>query len=442
MSEPDRLLVACQKGNLPQIIHLIEQEGISVNHANGIQQSALHIASWWARTDCIAYLLSKGASHSATNTVTGATPLHCVLQSSKAAVDAAERLASLRTLLQHGADPQALDFGKRTPLEYVDKTDPDKETIVALFQEFIQPTPAIFQAIQHKSVEEIKRILVENNSSGGGGSACQAHEFEGQTPLLRLVSDWCDLEKDQDEEEYEFIKEAIHVLLDSTASMAAVDDRGNHHHPVQWLYATMAQDHGSSVQVTAMDLLCQGILDRYKMTIAAIAYNDDEEEEEDHAEEYHQYHHGGDGDREDFDDVQLNDWCAVVDKLVALATTGSSGTQGPPPCTDATQSLWHEVARRNWCDIASRLFIQWKVSFDVTNRQGMTPLQFAARSGHVAMIERLWEMDPLLVQRQLQHEDHRKTTPLQAAQVNGHTAVVAVLHEKRNHIPPNPTSAM
>ena len=376
------------------IRQLVEEEGISPNHANGIQQSALHIASWWARSDCIEYLLSKGASHQGKNTVTGATPLHCVLQSAAMSspdetVRRHNKLVSLQLLLQAGADPQAQDFGKRTPLDYLDKNDADRDQIMSLFQQFVQPIPEIFQALAHHNWKEMKNIILIDYPKA------LFQSLDGQTPFLRLVMEWCDLDTEHldDEKVYTFYKTAIHGILELSGSCGS-DHIEDHKDGIatggEWMSMSIAREKGSDQKVTAMDILCQAIMDRYKII-----------------------HEDGD------DDDQLDDWCAVVDQLVV---------QSPAPAyTESTQSLWMEVARRNWCHMATKLYANWKVSYDITNRQGMTPMQFAARSGSVEMVQLLWEMDPVLAQKQFHHQDHRNTTPLQAAEVNGHESVVMLL---------------
>ena len=61
----------------------------------------------------------------------------------------------------------------------------------------------------------------------------------------------------------------------------------------------------------------------------------------------------------------------------------------------------------------------------------MTPLQFAARSGHVEMVHYLLDhyddVEVYSKNRLSVQKDQRGQTALQAAQVNGHEAVVALL---------------
>jgi ankyrin repeat protein len=63
-------------------------------------------------------------------------------------------------------------------------------------------------------------------------------------------------------------------------------------------------------------------------------------------------------------------------------------------------------------------------------RQGMTPLQFAARSGRMEILQYLLSLSSIDVQI----TDDRGQTALDAAQVNHHEAAVAALEA---HIPQN-----
>mgnify|MGYP000022617342 CR=1 FL=1 len=56
----------------------------------------------------------------------------------------------------------------------------------------------------------------------------------------------------------------------------------------------------------------------------------------------------------------------------------------------------------------------------------MTPLQFAAQSGHAQMVDLLLQEYPII---DISHQDQREQTALQAAQSNGHDEVVQMLQE-------------
>ena len=113
--EWDKLLIAAQK-NLPDIIKdLIQNKGVSASHSNVINQSALHIACLWGNVEATKALLEEGASVSMQNTISGATPLHSCIQSSKE--PKLNRLECAKLLIEYGADVHQKDnFGLR-PLD-------------------------------------------------------------------------------------------------------------------------------------------------------------------------------------------------------------------------------------------------------------------------------------------------------------------------------------
>jgi len=88
------------------------------------------------------------------------------------------------------------------------------------------------------------------------------------------------------------------------------------------------------------------------------------------------------------------------------------------------KDAWLEIARRNFMGLAT-MWQGWSVSPDgVVNRQGMTPLQFAARSGHVDMVQFLVEN---FGTDMMHFKDERGRTALDAAQANQRDGVVEYL---------------
>jgi len=405
MSNSDQLLSACQKGNLALVRRLVEEEGVSVDHSNGIRQSALHIAAWWSRSQVIEYLLFMGASLNGQNTITGATPLHCVFQSAKANMDRFERLRTLSLLLEAGADPRAIDFGGRTPIDYLDQDDQDREVIITFFKRYAPSIPDIFQALKRHNWDAMKRIIIEDPSSA-------SFVHEGQTPFFQLITEWCGMDYDDgryDEDAYDFYAEAIHGMIDlltSNSNSSGSSTNG------EWMSTRLAPDKkDSSKTVTAVDILCQTIMERYRMTMTQENFG------------------------QEIDDDAFNDMCGVVDRLIEKSSSTSSlqpegeEEEGRSSSlhTEVTEALWLEIARRNMC-IMGRKLHSWNVSYDVVNRQGMSTMQFAARSGNLQMVQLLVEINPTLAQKQIHQTDKQKTTPLKAAEVNGHETVLHFLN--------------
>jgi hypothetical protein len=66
-------------------------------------------------------------------------------------------------------------------------------------------------------------------------------------------------------------------------------------------------------------------------------------------------------------------------------------TSARPTSTTAAQEAWLEIARRNYLDVAHLWWDDFKSRPSAWSipkaRHDMTPLQFAARSGHMEMVE-------------------------------------------------------
>jgi ankyrin repeat protein len=357
----DRLLMACLKDQVEVVRELLDN-GVSADHANSVGQSALHICAWWGRVECMELLFAAQRSvivH-AGNRLTGATPLHCSIQSSQAALRKPQRLRCIDLLLQHGADPTKLDLLGRTPVEYLDDEDIDRTEILAL----LEPSqPAIFKALaSRRNVDELQTILSRDTTQINA-------VYQGVTPLLQVVHTWCDDHDDDDDDHAgdSFCTTTFQFLVNNgVADLTATNDNDE----------------------TAVDLLCTSILQRYKQS-------------------------------KSIEDTALKAWKAAVDMLVEKnATHGASAT-----------TVWLEIARRNYLELAE-LWTTWKISpvgdTIVMNRQSMTPLQFAARSGHAQMVDLLLREYPMI---DISHQDQRGQTALQAAQVNGHDEIFQMLQE-------------
>ena len=79
--EWDLILSAAQKNSPLDIRGYVTQKGVPASHANGVGQSALHIAALWGHVECVQVLCELGANPNATNHLTAATPLIMALQS-------------------------------------------------------------------------------------------------------------------------------------------------------------------------------------------------------------------------------------------------------------------------------------------------------------------------------------------------------------------------
>jgi ankyrin repeat protein len=398
--------MACKKNQLDVVQELLNTEGIDPCHANSMGISALHIAAWWARADIMLFLLQRRANVHAANRFTGATPLHGCLQSSKAALYISQRLRCIDLLLEYGADPLCLDALGRTPLDYMDPEDIDAKAILEHFQ---PQKPTLFKLLQKgkgkttTTLEDVQAFLLEHEHPSNVVNA----SHQDSTPLLQVVHEWCDVEVDEDakessvlsqnKEDDDYYPKVIQVLIDAGADVTATN-QGDH---------------------SSVDLLCTAILQRYKQRVKNNSTVLDE-------------------------DPLVQSWKTAVSQLLKKQqrqqTVEISDNQHtiPPPqttmtmtmTTTAAQDAWLEIARRNYLDVAHLWWDDFQISpVGVVNRQGMTPLQFAARSGHLEMVVFLLQIATTVGNKNmmLEHQDQRGQTAQQAAETNHYPGVVRLL---------------
>ena len=105
----DRLLSYSQKNDNVSITSLLAT-GCPATHANGVGQTALHIAALWGNSQALSALLAEiplGSSDlNLQNRISGATPLHCATQSNK---EITGRVECVKLLVAHGASVTVKD---------------------------------------------------------------------------------------------------------------------------------------------------------------------------------------------------------------------------------------------------------------------------------------------------------------------------------------------
>ena len=106
------------------------------------------------------------------------------------------------------------------------------------------------------------------------------------------------------------------------------------------------------------------------------------------------------------------------------------------------QQAWMTIARRNYLELAQFWWKTLRISpIGIINRQGMTPLQFASRSGHLHFVEWLLRNDDekgndnsnniSQLYDWVQDQDQRGQTALMAAAANQHKEIVQFLQDFR-----------
>lgn len=375
--EWDMILSAAQKNSAERIKMLVES-GVSPSHANGVGQSALHVAALWANGTCttamtfllrleltlsplveaVECLLEHGANANAQNNLTGATPLHMAVSSNKGSK--AKQLGTILLLLQNGADKSIPDNYGGLPVDAIRVEEHDEDHFSAL-QKLLEPTlPDLFQAIKAVDVAKVQTLLANKETC----ASIVEEKHTDMVPLLytiQLIVETCETEGEIDVGPLTKIAGA---LLDAKANPNVKS--GTDMEPVEPPLLQVLQ--------ILRDLYGDELNEPNVQCLEDLA-------------------------------VQLVECRADVDSSVA--------------------SILHTAARRNSCRLIKLLIVRLKVDVNTRNHQGMTALQFAARSGRVEALHELLQVDGI----EINAKDARGQTALQAAKVNERDAVVAILRE-------------
>mmetsp|Transcript_821 Transcript_821/g.1263 ORF Transcript_821/g.1263 Transcript_821/m.1263 type:complete len:381 (+) Transcript_821:103-1245(+) len=370
LPEWDRLLAACQKNQADIVRILIEEEGVNPSHANRVGQSALHIAALWGHVECVEILLRLGADVHATNKITGATPLHCAIQSSKAST-IENRIEVVKVLLtQGGADPGLEDSYGRIPYDYL---VPEEEEGTDL-SELLQPQmPPLFAAIRDMKVDEVKEILEESRKT----SVTMINPFS-----LTVVQFLQHIKEENVEASTKTLK-VIELLVNHGCPL----DEASSTSKRQNVDPTFRRDEPPCHQI------CLALKSRYSQL--------------------------SDG---KIDDDEMSANLREAARLLYCHSKANSATEALIP---ETEHLLHDSARRGNLKMAIFLIETLEIDPNVQGRQGMTPLHFAARSGQIEMVKHLIKKCGV----DLKITDDRGKRALDAAMTNNREEIIAFLRE-------------
>jgi ankyrin repeat protein len=323
-------------------------------------------------------LIEGGANVNAQNSMTGASPLHMVVMSRKASAE--KTLAVANVLLQGGADVNLADNYGSLPAHHATSI-PDADLSRKLI-EILQPvTPPLFQAIADCNPSAVEQLL-SNNDNDNDTASLVSTKYCGRTPLQVCVSDLLTM-----------ATESCSSLKEEEVSASAL----------------------KSIQLLA---ICKTLLEAGSDPNIGSAGSDDEEDEPP------LYRVCG-ALRQAYKQGDQGQGLVVVELLqeVAKLLLGAGAK-----VESTTTQLLHEAARRNETDMARFLVETLNIDPNGPGRQGMTPLQFAARSGRMEILNYFLSLSSIDVQA----TDDRGQTALDAARVNGHEGAVATLEA---HIP-------
>jgi ankyrin repeat protein len=117
---------------------------------------------------------------------------------------------------------------------------------------------------------------------------------------------------------------------------------------------------------------------------------------------------------------QLDEYSRVLkDTIVLLVETGGISI------TPDSQQLLHQATRRNEIQFAQFMIEKLEIDPNLPGRQGITALQFASRSGQIAMVNYLLSLDNI----QVDATDETGQTALDAARVNGKETIIQAIED-------------
>ena len=425
--EWDCLLLACKNGDAYAAKRILRENSSAKSHANIHGQNALHIAAWWNHVKCVEVLLQSGADVSATNSLTGATPLHECLQSNRVhrtKEKRRNRIECLNLLLQANAHPRALDGLGRIPLECFALADEDdvadyaeiEERIAASERATNNPVQVLLRKVISREyvLEEIENLWLETFVDNS--DAKLTYELLS-TEAISMTEAWIDAVERASEEGTELEVIGEHYNLGCTTLMWRKIFEMSNSIDIECKFDHLAD----SVLNSTLSRLIMALVGRYEYLrkLVKSPFNERTSLLQ--------------------EDVTLSSWIDLTILLLERPrkTTNSNGTSEGRDWTklDDIQQTWITIARRNYFDLAHLWWDRFNISpIGIRNRQGMTALQFAARSGHVRMVKWLighpsLSNDRATLLQWIESRDNRGQTALAAAKANQHDQILELLRE-------------
>mmetsp|Transcript_19425 Transcript_19425/g.26958 ORF Transcript_19425/g.26958 Transcript_19425/m.26958 type:complete len:385 (-) Transcript_19425:67-1221(-) len=365
----DLILSASQK-NLPEDIRdMVESQGVPPTHSNAVGQTGLHIAALWGHVEALEVLIEVGGDCNAANRMTGATPLHCLVQCPSKGTPAS-KLACIQALLAGGADPGQKDMAGRVPADYIDSEDGGAHFMGEWLELLTPKKPLLFES---RNATEIQALLGKNESL--------VHAtYLGKTALRYICDELVDDElMENDDDAMTTIHNNVEILEVLLKHGANPDGKTNN--------VEMSLQHEECIDVSdgkkgksPLEELCMALKDGVVQGESRPRLEALEKAA-----------------------VLLHDHGAVLDDTWILLDSG----------------------RRGLVQFVSFLIEKLNMSPNVQGRQGMTAIQFAARSGRVDMVEYLLSQPNIDISIQ----DDRGKTALDAARANNKPDIVAILEQ-------------
>ncbi|GAB4816711.1 hypothetical protein N2152v2_003757 [Parachlorella kessleri] len=144
---PSCILTFARDNNSELILKAVQAYGIAVDWANGIGQTALHVAALHGNLEASLALLELGMDVNRTN-MRGSTPLHFAAAAKRNTVQIC------KLLLEHGADDGIVDDAGRLPYELANGDD-----VRALLG---GPDPRLYDFAAHGNLEGLRALFAED----------------------------------------------------------------------------------------------------------------------------------------------------------------------------------------------------------------------------------------------------------------------------------------
>ena len=361
--------------------------------------------------EALTELLNHGASVMMKNHITGATPLHCALQSTKE--PASKRAECVKLLIGTSQNHinedliQCTDNYEATALDYLLEEDymyvQNKDFITSmteLLQTNNKKQTELFQMIERFDDEAIKNFFVGRDNVDEKILE-EREQKNGMTPLLVAVESLTDLCKTSEGSEIKMtaICRIIQTLIENGCNSSALPQikvYGRKIGPDQNILMTEnTEKETKSSQDSSLHKVCS--------TLAALYV------------------------------AKTIDNCSTADKKITfLEQIGkllvNNGTLIFPPITN---QIVHDCARRGNLQMVKFLIQTLRINPNTPGRQGMTPLHFASRSGRSEIVEWLIQYKPNTPDENtavdLKITDDRDKTALDAAIANDRREVITLL---------------
>ena len=408
--EWDVLLSAVTKNQLKKVQFLLTQSHVSPNHCNAVGQTALHLAAYHGHADIVKLLLQHKADPNRQNRLTSATPLHMALlgyqqrkqrpttqrqkttgrsrslRGTSARHSSAHRshddsiLDLVTTLLQYKASIEIVDDAGQRPIDYLKRHDANKH------QNDDPVHASLLQRLQKATRQETSSPTEENVNDPSSLSEtvrCFCKEIRG------VVDQSCN--------QNQHLLDGVKAILEKAQTLCEAGANPNVPIPT-------STDHDDDMDDGLPHATTVSLLEASLETMRDLCRDQN------------------DGTVLGSPRIQM-----AHDMIRLLVKHGAILDNNP------TDPWLHQAARRNqFLPLVACLVETVQVPINGQGRQGMTALHFAARAGHVAILEYLLTSCPAV---DLSIRNDLGQTPLEAAKGNQQTRAVQLLesHLSKQH---------